>query len=664
MKKIIIFAGTTEGRQLSDLLSKGQIPHTVCVAGGYGSRMIEQGPYAKVLTGRLDENGMKELFSKERSDGELSIADATHPYAAEVSGNIKSAAESLGLTVIRIVRDQSADPEGGQEEYVDMESCAKALDETEGNILLTTGSKELSVYGRLVSEQTKKRTYVRVLPSVESLQMCQAQGIAPDHIIAMHGPFDEQLNEALMKQYKIRHLVTKDSGKAGGFAQKLEAAERLGVVAHVLERPVREEGVSVAEAFYQLTGKEPEAEPMRITLAGIGMGAVSCETGEVREAIRTSDMIFGAQRLLKNVSHDKLFPLYRPEDIIPVLEKERPEKALILFSGDTGFYSGAKKMLSALKERFEDARIELSPGISSFAYLSAKLGESYEDACLFSLHGRDTKEKLESLVQKVRYGHKTFALLSGATDISRIAEALEERGIDAEICVGSDLSSEKERISVLTLQQAREYEGSGIVCVLIRNLQPERRLLIPVRKDSDFIRDKVPMTAECIRHESVIRLALREGDVFYDIGGGTGSVAIEAASLHESLSVLTIEKKPEAAGLIRRNIEKAHLSNIRVEEGEATDILGDLPKPDAVFIGGSGGKLFEIVEILRAKGSGIRFVINAVSLETITQVKQLLEQYDPKDAQTVVLSVSNLQGIGSYHMLRGADPIWIFSFTL
>ena len=321
-------------------------------------------------------------------------------------------------------------------------------------------------------------------------------------------------------------------------------------------------------------------------------------------------------------------------------------------------------MLAALREHFDDAETELLPGISSFACLAAKLGESYEDACLFSLHGKDTGDKLERLVQKVRYCRKTFVLLSGASDIPRIAEELEEQGIEAEICVGSDLSSEKESISILGLQEAKEYEGSGIVCAMIRNLHPERRQLIPVKRDTDFIRDKVPMTAECVRHESIIRLSLKEGDVFYDIGGGTGSVAIEAASLHESLSVLTIEKKPEAAELIRRNIEKAHLGNIRFEEGDASSILPELPKPDAVFIGGSGGKLSEIMELLHAKGSGIRFVINAVSLETITQVKDLLEEYDPNDVETVVLSVSNLKSVGSYHMLRGADPIWIFSFTL
>ena len=199
---------------------------------------------------------------------------------------------------------------------------------------------------------------------------------------------------------------------------------------------------------------------------------------------------------------------------------------------------------------------------------------------------------------------------------------------------------------------------------MIKNLNPLKRPLINVKKDSDFIRDKVPMTKECIRHESIIRLGLRKGDTFYDIGGGTGSVAIEAASLDLSLQVYTIEKKKEAVELIRENIKKADVPNVEVLEGDAVDLLDDMPKPDAVFIGGSGGQLSEIVSMLHSKGEGIRFVINAVSLETIEEVREVIKKYEPDDEETVMISVSDVKKLGSYHMLQGQNPIWICSFTI
>ena len=671
--KIIIFSGTTEGRILSDRLTKDCMPHIVSVASEYGKEMMDENAFAEIHVGRMDANEIIGFLTEREFSEEDMVIDATHPFATEVTSNIKVAVESFGVSLIRVIREEEKELPKDAEKYLDITDCANSLDKTEGNILLTTGSKELGQYCKSVSTETKKRTYVRVLPSIDSLKLCEMEGIESDHIIAMHGPFGKELNEAILRQYDIKHLVTKESGAAGGFAEKMSAAVSAGAKLHVIERPYIEEGVSVDEAYKIITGKDfsdsaviipCENKRLSVSLVGIGMGTESSMTTFARDAIEKAEAVFGAERLLRNISNPKKFSMYLSKDIIPVLENENIRNAVITFSGDTGFYSGAKKMIQALRKWRSDIEIQVIPGISSFAYLAAKLGESYDDACLFSIHGKNSDKDIKALMDKVIYNEKVFVLLSGAGDISEIAKRLTDYGVEGRICVGVNLSYENERIIELSLEEAVQFKEDGIATIMIKNLNPLKRPLINVKKDSDFIRDKIPMTKECIRHESIIRLGLKEGETFYDIGGGTGSVAIEAASFDLSLQVYTIEKKKEAVELIRENIKKADVPNVEVLEGDAVDLLVDMPKPDAVFIGGSGGHLSEIVSMLHSKGEGIRFVINAVSLETIEEVREVIKKYEPDDEETVMISVSDVKKIGSYHMLQGQNPIWICSFTI
>ncbi len=666
MKKIVIFSGTTEGRTLSELFSGEKISHCVCVASDYGREMMAEDPYADIHVGRMDAKEMGEFLKKEGGADGCIVIDATHPYAEEVTANIRSAALLTDMTYIRVRRERQDAQSEGAFTYSDIRECAGAMEKSSGNILLTTGSKELHAYSESVSEETRSRTFVRVLPSEESLRLCRESGISPDHIIAMQGPFLRELNEAIIRQYDIRHLIAKESGAAGGFAEKRDAAERAGACLHVIARPGEDEGVGIEEAFYLATGKEMTLREQvpHVAIVGVGMGSGGSLTLAALEELENCDAAFGASRLLRDITAPRKYEVYRPGDIIPVLEKEKIKRAVIAYSGDIGFFSGAKVMTAALREWKSGIDISMIPGISSFAYLAAKLCESYDDACLFSIHGRKAEKDLSRLIERVRYNEKTFVLLSGASDVAEIAERLLKLGKEGSITVGKNLSYEDETIREMTFEEAAAYEGDGIVTAFIRNSFPERRPLINVRRDCEFIRSDIPMTKECIRHESIIRLGLREGDVLYDIGGGTGSVAVEAASLSRSLKVFTIERKQEAADLIRENIAKFDLDNVTVIKGRAEQELGDMPKPDCVFIGGSDGKLRQIVNIIHSKGTGIRFVINAVSLETVGEVREIIRNLAPLSEESVMITVSDVRKVGTHHMMQGQNPVWIFSFTI
>ena len=226
--KIVLFGGATEGRTLSRELAALGAEVTVCVATEYGRE--EQGDFPSVLTGRLDADGMADILR-----GAAMCIDATHPYAVQATANIRAAAGRVGVPYHRLLRRASTLPEGSVV-VSSAEEAAKYLARTEGNVLLATGAKELPAFSGLDSA----RLYPRVLPAAESLAACDTAGIPRRNIIAMRGPFSKELNLALLRQFSIRFLVTKDGGAAGGFDEKAAAAAGAGVILLVIRRPVEE----------------------------------------------------------------------------------------------------------------------------------------------------------------------------------------------------------------------------------------------------------------------------------------------------------------------------------------------------------------------------------------------------------------------------------------
>lgn len=228
--RIVVFGGATEGRTLSHQLARMGAEVTVCVATGYGKEAQGEAPGMEVRCGRLDVDGMGEVVC-----GAGLCVDATHPYAVQASENIREACARAQVRYVRLLRDRSEPPEGARV-FPTAQAAAQWLESAGGNILLATGAKELGVFAFLGGA----RLYPRVLPSHEGLAACEAAGVPRSNILALQGPFSQELNEALIRQFQIRFLVTKDGGRAGGFAEKAAAAAATGAQLILLRRPDEE----------------------------------------------------------------------------------------------------------------------------------------------------------------------------------------------------------------------------------------------------------------------------------------------------------------------------------------------------------------------------------------------------------------------------------------
>lgn len=505
------------------------------------------------------------------------------------------------------------------------------------------------------------------------------QGIRGKQIIAMQGPFTAEMNEAVLRQYHISHLVTKESGASGGYPEKLAAAKRTGVRVFVIGCPGQVEGYSfedVCSELEKICGRKICGKRLEIILAGIGMGHADSMTTEVQAAVSKADILLGAERMLENLRRKtsaEMHAFYRAEQIIPYLTTvQENRKVVILFSGDSGFYSGCQSLYTALTEEIQagrlDASIHILPGISSVAYLASCIGESYHDAAICSMHGIHGKKRC-SLVRRIRYNAKTFLLTSGVRDINWLGRQLADAGLSkCEVVVGYQLSYKEQQIRKYAPAECCMLSREGLYTCFVRNPQAEARRLTQGISDEAFTRDKslsahkIPMTKEEVREVSICKLRLWDKAVVYDIGSGTGSVAVEIASLSDDIQVYAVEQKKEAVSLIEANKEKFGLQNIDVVEAAAPEGLSGLPAATHAFIGGSGGRLKEILSALQQINPDMRVVINAVSMETICEIREILSAGFVKNEEIVQLQANRVRQAGNYHLMQSENPVWICSF--
>lgn len=523
MCKIWIFGGTTEGRLLAEYCSREKIEAWVSVASEYGEELLQEelmesgnagnpdsnrntclakknlktvqaSSVIKVLRGRMDRYQMEEFI---RNQGIHLVIDATHPHARLVSEEIQ---EACGRTGVRLERCLRAEGEQNKaRDWVEVDSIQEAvsfLSSVSGVIFATTGSKELEVLCQIPDYQ--KRVYARVLPTSNVLKKCEKLGITGSHLIAMQGPFSTEMNTLFLRQIKAEWLLTKDSGRAGGFQEKVEAARENGTRVVVIRRP-EEDGISLEEAM-EVLKKADEGNvgelKTHLILAGIGMGQPSQMTGEVLRAIRESDALIGAGRMLESAERAlqndlliskegkaenrqesaaavekerKCYKAYLPDDVIQIVSKH-PEwkQAVILYSGDTGFFSGASRMAERLREA--GYPFTVYPGTSCVSYLAARLGTHWEDAAIYSAHGRELSvdRVMKRLCDPEEPAKRAFILMGGKNGAGQFCERLTQAGYgNVQVTVGENLSYPEEQIRSGTAEEMKKLEFADLSLMLL-----------------------------------------------------------------------------------------------------------------------------------------------------------------------------------------------------
>ncbi len=660
-KPVLVFGGTSEGRKLAEIFNANNRKCTICVATDYGEKLLPKSENVNVICGRMDCNEICMLLGE---DNKYSyVIDATHPYASVISENARNACIKTNTAYLRLLRSETGSNiyNDGIKIFPDALQAAKYLDKTTGRILLTTGSKELPVFCGEIRD--KSRITARVLPSAKAIEACNNTGLEGRQIIAMHGPFSKEINTAIIKQTGAAFIVTKESGNAGGFQEKIDAARETGTEVILIKRPVEGEGYSLGEilGITGITSIESNIIQKEISLIGTGMGNTGTLSIAGKEALESAGLVIGSGRLLEtakaviNAQDKEMFNAY-DADIIYNYIKENPQykNIAIMLSGDTGFYSGAGRLYEKLQE-LAGYNIDIIPGISSVAYFAARLKINWQDIKLLSLHGRT-----QNVIAAIKSNEKTFILLGMKDSVAGLADICIKYGFKELVFhIGCNFGYSGEEIISGSPEDFTGFINKGFLyCAIIENPFAKENIVTHGIPDSQFIRGNVPMTKEEIREISVSKLHLARDSVVYDIGAGTGSVAVECARMAYNGKVYAVEKNEEAIKLIERNKILHGTDNLEIIKGEAPGILDGLEVPTHVFIGGSSGRLNQIIDIIFGKNGNARIVINAVTLETIIEVQSIIKEKGLHGDITCI-TVSKAKEAGNYHMMMGLNPVWI-----
>ncbi len=501
MADVIIFGGTTEGRLLAEYAHENQVCALVSVASEYGSSLLPDSPWVRSRSGRLDEEQMKLLFSREAPK---LVLDATHPHAALVSETVKQACAAMGICCLRVLREGTQEESSGAAARIyraeTVREAAKLLKKDRAPVLLTTGSKELNIFVEELGGT--ERIYARVLPDARVLENCKELGLKGHQLIAMQGPFSVEMNCALIHMTGAGWLVTKESGTNSGYEEKLQAASQCGIPAIVIRKPSQEQGVSLEQArerMLQWSRKDSARKGSRqIALIGMGMGGGNQLTAEAIRALRKAHVIFGAKRMLTDVEAwikgKPLVACYRTEEIMAWLEEHLEcQRAAVVYSGDTGFHSGSASMLRRLAENkkavqpceekmAEDERsaqpsvektaeegwqVRVFPGISTVSCLCARFCTSYEDLYLASAHGQDCA--IEELLRRHR---RVFLLLGEPDGIARLCRRLCAAGRgEVRVYAGIRLGYPEERLLTGTAEELCQVQTDALAAVILERCE-------------------------------------------------------------------------------------------------------------------------------------------------------------------------------------------------
>lgn len=400
------------------------------------------------------------------------------------------------------------------------------------------------------------------------------------------------------------------------------------------------------------------SQKLRVNIVGIGPGNPDLLTGEARQAIAASNILLGDKRMLSAFadSSKTVYDTIKTSDIAEVAAKADPAKDVlaVLVSGDVGFFSLAK----TISGKLPDCECVRYCGISSLVYFASKLQLSWDDAKIVSMHGRD-----QNLVAAVAQNKKVFSLTGGDHSPQALCKQLCEHGLgQVLVYVGENLSYPEEKITQGTAEEISALSFPSLSVMMLLN--DEANCFEPTvhgLADDLFMRSKVPMTKQEVRSVSMSKLMPKATDVIYDIGAGTGSCSVELALIAKQGKVWAFERNPVAVELLGKNKELFGLTNLDVIAGEALENIKTMPAPDCVFVGGSGGDLCEMLDVIYAKNSKCRIVINAITVETLAQVAAYYKEHPDYSLEIVNVFVARSKKLGSYNLMMAQNPVYVMT---
>jgi precorrin-6Y C5,15-methyltransferase (decarboxylating) len=395
----------------------------------------------------------------------------------------------------------------------------------------------------------------------------------------------------------------------------------------------------------------------KIYLVGAGIEGWEGFGAKALEVIDKAELLIGHQR------HLDIFPDFKGEkqtfgDLSILLDflKSTEKQTVILSSGDPNFFGIARFLLRNLPKD----RVEIFPNVTSVQYAFARIREPWDDSIFVSVHGRGLKNAIDRIIA----ADKVAVLTDDVNTPSVLARELIKRGAEGyEVYLCEDLGLPTEKFTRTDVKGLVDLPASPLnILILIKAWEPTLENY-PVMGivDEEFHTAKKLITKQEVRAVTLAKLQLQNDLVLWDIGAGSGSVSIEAGNLMPNGKIFAVEKNPQYLSFLRDNLKKFATRNVMLVEAYAPEGVDDLPDPDRVFIGGSGGMLEEIIEAVdrRLKPEGV-IVLNAVTLDTLTRAVEFLEDHG-FTVEVACVNVAKTRGLTEYKMFEAHNPVYIIA---
>lgn len=392
----------------------------------------------------------------------------------------------------------------------------------------------------------------------------------------------------------------------------------------------------------------------RIVVIGLDGSPLSAETEALLER---AEVVAGGRRHLEASGVENGRSAVLEGDLSTSMSRlEGAESAAVLASGDPGYFG----IVRALSERFGSESLSVVPAVSSVALAFSRVGIPWDDAVTVSAHGRDPRRAVNVCCAYP----KAAVLTSPEFGPAQLAKGLRGEGWRRTLIVAERLGEPEERVFRGSVEEVAEMDwiDPNVVISLDegREIGGKPWISGPERADGwalseeEFEHRSAMITKPEPRSLALARLAPRPGDLMWDVGAGSGSVAVECARF--GAAAVAVERDPESCGRIRLNAER-HGTYVRVVEGEAPGALEDLPEPDAVFIGGTGGGFEETVRLCASRARRA-VVLTLIGLERVVPAGELLES-SGFEVETTLLQTSKVKGIGHLHRLAAETPVFV-----